>query len=183
MTMHDKKIAEEFGEFLSSSEVRPPTQVSEKILLHVRQELNPSQQIVFFKMLGVHAVVSLFSLSVCSQFGFQSFQLFDAMNLFMSAVGHTYCMALCGALYLGLSGLVFSLVLKPEEIKIIRKHRVLQMFLLSGVSMGVFLCTGAGVLFLPSLLWITGSLLGGIMTLELGWLVRSKIRQKIVFGL
>lgn len=183
MNIQDNKIAEEFCEFLSASEANLPNELSKAVLSHVHRELNPSQQTVFLKMLGIHAVVSLFSLSVCSQFGFQSFQIFDAMNVFMSAVGHTCCMALCGALYLGGSALVFSLVMRPEKIKVIRRQRLLQLALLSGLSMGVFLCTGAEMLFLPSLLWVVGSLTGGILSLELGWLVRSRVRQKLVFGL
>ncbi len=183
MKIQDRKIAEEFDEFLSSSEVSPSTEISKKILMQIHQELNPAPQKVFLKMLGLHAVVSIFSLSVCSQFGFQSFQIFDAMNVFMSAVGHTYCMALCGALYLGLSAFMFSLVMKPEEIKVIRRHRLLQLSLISGLSMGVFLCAGSGMLFLPSLLWLAGSVVGGTLSLELGWLLRSKVRQKLIFGL
>ncbi len=183
MTIQYKNLTEEFNEFLSAPEVKPPSDISESILLRVHQELNPPQEKVFLKMLGIHAVVSVFSLSLCSQFGFQIFQIFDAMSTFMSVVGHTYCMVLCGALYIGLSALIFSFVMTPEEIKIIRQHKLLQLTLLSGLSLGFFLCTGAEVLLLPSVLWITGSLLGGIFSLELGWFLRSKIRQKLIFGL
>src|SRR4051812_39054524 len=111
MKFPDANIAEEFRKFLLSPEVNPPSQLSTKILTDVHRELNPPQKNVFLKMLGIHAFVSLFSLSVCSQFGLQSFQIFDVMSIFMSAVGHTYCMALCGGLYLGISCLAFSFIM------------------------------------------------------------------------
>lgn len=183
MTMKDKKLDEEFNQFLSAPEITPPNAAREAVLTHVNRELNPSNQNVFLKMLGVHTVVSLFSLSICSQFGIQSLKLYDAMGSMMEAVGHTYCMAFCGLLYLGISALALSLLLKPEEIKVIRRHKVLQFTLLTGVSLGVFLCLGAEVLLFPGAIWIAGSLIGGIATLELGWWLRSKFRQQLIFGI
>jgi hypothetical protein len=183
MTKGDKNLNEEFSEFLSAQELAPPISAREAVLSHVHRDLNPSGQKVFLKMLGVHSVVSLFSLSICSQFGVRSLRIYDAMDSMMAIVGHTYCMAFCGLLYLGLSALALSLFLRPEEIKIIRRHRIFQLTALAGVSLGVFLCLGAEVLFVPGALWIVGSLVGGITTLELGWTLRSKFRRQLVFGI
>lgn len=134
-------------------------------------------------MLGIHTVVSLFSLSICSQFGIQSLKIYDAMDSMMSVVGHTYCMAFCGLLYLSISALMLSFLLKPEEIKVIRRHKVLQLTLLAGVSLGVFLCLGAEILIIPGILWVVGSLVGGITSLELGWMLRAKFRKQLIFGI
>jgi hypothetical protein len=183
MTLNEKNLTDEFNEFLSASELVPPVMAREAILARVNRDLNPPSQNVFLKMLGVHAVVSLFSLSICSQFGVQSLRLYDAMESMMTVVGGTYCMAFCGLLYLGLSALALSLFLNPEEIKVIRRHQILQFTLLTGVSLGVFLCLGAKVLLFPGTLWIAGSLVGGISTLELGWMLRSKFRRQLVFGI
>ena len=180
--MNDKKLTEEFYEFMSAPEVTPPAAVRNSVLSRVRSDLNPSNQQVFLKMLAVHSVVSLFSLSICSQFGIQFLRIYDAMGAMMSLVGHTYCMAFCGLLYLGISALALSLLLRPEEIKVVRRHRIMQLTLLSGLSLGVFLCIGAQVLLLPGALWIVGSLIGGITTLELGWMLRSKFRRQLIFG-
>ena len=182
MTVKDKTLNEEFNAFLSASEIAPPTGVREAVLSYVTKDLNPSNQSVFLKMLGIHSVVSLFSLSICSQFGVQTLRLYDAMESMMAVVGHTYCMAFCGLLYFTISALALSFLLRPEEIKVIRRHKVLQLTLLAGVSLGVFLCLGATVLFLPSILWVTGSLVGGIVSLELGWMIRAKFRRRLIFG-
>jgi hypothetical protein len=102
------------------------------------------------------------------------------MNVFMKIMGHTYCMILCGLLYLSLSALALSFLLKPEEIGSIRKDFYAQLLVLAGVSLGVLVCLGAEVLIFPTLLWIAGSLVGGLGALELGWMVRSKFRQRLV---
>ena len=182
ITRNNKKLSEEFAEFLSASELPAPLVLREAVLSEVHRDLNPSHKTVFLKMLGIHSAVSLLSLSICSQFGIKVLPLYDAMDAMMSVVGHTYCMAFCGLLYLGISALAFSLVLRPEEVKVIRRHKVLQLTLLSGLSLGVFLCLGAEVLLIPGILWLIGSLIGGIATLEVGWLLRAKLRRQLVFG-
>lgn len=172
----------EFREFMSTPESAPPVRVSRSILETVRQKLNPSGHSVFIRILGIHAVVSLFSLSICSQFGIQTLPIYDAMNSMMKMVGHTYCMALCGLLYLSLSSLAMSALLSPEEVKVIRRQKLLQVALLTGVSMSVFLCLGAEILLLPAVFWIAGSLLGGMVTIELGWKARAAYRHREVTG-
>lgn len=183
MKLEDDQLSRDFNrelnQFLSAPEVAPPISLQETVLVRMSGLLNPSFQSVFLKILGVHAIVSVFSLSICSQFGIQSFKIYDAMDSMMEVVGHTYCMAFCGVLYLSVSALSLSFLLKPEEIKVIRRHPFLQFTCLIGVSLGVFLCLGAEVLLLPGALWIGGSLLGGITSLELGWLVRSKLRRQL----
>ena len=101
----------------------------------------------------------------------------------MSLVGPTYCMAFCGLIYLSLSALAFSFFLRPEEVQVIRRNLFLQFALLSGISLGVFLCFGAQILLLPGSLWFVGSLVGGLASLEIGWQVRTKFRKQILFGI
>ena len=177
------KLSREFDEFLSSPEVTPPQEVSAQILSKIHRKMNPSKQKLFFKILTIHTMMSFVSLSICSQFGIQSFPFFDAMKPLMSIVGPTYCMAFCGILYLGLSGLAFSFFLEPEEVRAIRRHKFSQLTALILISLGIFLGFGAQILFVPVMLWVIGSLLGGVVTLELGWLLRLQFRKHLVFGI
>lgn len=182
MTAKDKSLQTEFEEFLACDEIAPSITVQESVTTFVVRDLNPSLISVLLKVLGIHAIVSLFSLSICSQFGIQTFRVYDAMETMMSIAGPTYCMAFCGLLYLSLSGLMLSFVLRPEDISVIRKHRFLQVSILTGASLGVFLCLGATVLFMPAMLWIAGSFAGALISLEIGWFVRSIFRKQLVFG-
>lgn len=183
MTKEFKDLQEDFAEFLSAPEMEPPAHVKEKILNYVHNELNPSRKKIFLKILGIHSLVSVFSLSLCSQFGIQTFPLYDAMNEFMKVMGHTYCLALCGFFYFAMSSSAFSFMLKPEEIRVIRKDKYAQLLVLTGVSIGVFLCIGSEILFLPSLFWMMGSIMGGLGAFELGWQVRSKFRRALIHGI
>lgn len=175
--METKKLSEEFNEFMSSPEFIPPHAIRERVFNQIYRELNPSIPTVFLKMLSVHCFVSLFSLSICSQFGVQFLNVYDAMESMMALLGHSYCMIFCGLLYLSVSALALGLFLKPEEIKVIRRNPLLQFSMLAGISLGVFLCIGAEVLFIPGALWIAGSLVGGIAGLELGWMVRFQLKR------
>lgn len=101
----------------------------------------------------------------------------------MKVMGHTYCQVLCGALYFAMSSMVFSFTLKPEEIRVIRDDRYAQLLILTGISIGVFLCLKSEVLLVPSLLWLAGSIVGGLGAFEVGWRLRSKFRQSLIFGI
>ncbi len=168
---------QDFQIFLSSSEVTPPLSLREKIIGMVERDLNPSLQSVFFKVLAVHAVTSLISLSLCSQFGIRALPVLDLMNSVMKIAGESLCMVFCGALYLGFSALVISFMLRIEELRLVQKHKFLQVSFLSGASLGVFLCLGAEVLWGPSLLWLLGSLAGGIGSLKVGSMIRIHLQQ------
>ena len=176
MTKNNKDLIKEYLEFLKTPSIHPGPAVSDKILSFIREDLNPSRSKLFMKILGIHAAVSAVSLSLCSQFGIQSFPLYDAMNTFMKYMGHTYCLALCGFLYFAASSITFSFVLKPGEVRAIRKDRCSQLLLLIGISMGVFLCLGADVLAMTSIFWIIGALIGSLGAFEFGWKIRSKIQ-------
>jgi hypothetical protein len=88
--------------------------------------------------------------------------------------GEQICMLGCGASFIGGSVLVASFVLRFEEIQAVWKNRVLQIFLLSLISMGLLVCTN--VLFLSGLFWIwlMGSVFGGMVTLEVAWNIRRR---------
>ncbi len=183
MNQDPKLLSEEFKTFMEAGEVAPPQSVNSKILAQVSQDLNPSFMNVFLRVLSIHAVLSIVTLSICSQFGVQLFPLLDLMNTFMSYVGHTYCMTFCGALYLGSSALSLSLVLTPEQVRVVRRNSPLQFLILSFVSLAVFLFFGAKILLFPALLWLTGAMVAGIFSLEIGWILRSQFRKRVVFGI
>ncbi len=182
MKTKNEKLSEEFKLFMLAGQVAQPKHLSFLIQEEVRRDLNPGISSVLMKVLTIHALVSLISLSLCSQFGFQVFPLFDLMNLFMKFAGSTSCMLFCGAIYLGLSSLALGLFLRPQDVEMIRRHRFLQLTFLSGVSLGIFLCLGTSVLFIPAVVWLAGAVIGGVTTLELGWFVRSQYRKQVTYG-
>ena len=177
-----KEWAKDFQEFLNSDGITPPAKVTEAIFSRINRDLNPPAWAVFTKLALVQAVVGTITLLFCPQFGIGLFSGMGLMSIFMG-LGETACMAACGGLFLGTGALVGSLILKPEEVKIIRRNRLLQLALLGTLSIGTFICLGASVVVALGFAWLVGSTLGGIATLELGWFIRSYFRRKLVYGL
>ncbi len=170
----------EFQEFISAEPVAPPKVLSEHILSRVHQDLNPPLWSVFAKITGIHFIVGSLSLLVCPQFGMSPFHDHHGMMQIFMHFGDHGCMIGCGAIFLGGSSLAASLILRTEEIKVIRRTRFMQIFLLGLASMAVFICAGADVVVSLGAAWVIGSMIGGVATLELGWLIRTTLRRRLL---
>jgi hypothetical protein len=173
---------DEFQEFLSATEIDPPALVTQSVLGKIRMDLNPPALRVFLKVSVIHLVVATITLLFCPQFGF-SFSAGPGLMGLLMKYGEGVCMLGCGAVFLGASALVSSLILRAAEIRKLRQSAFLQFSLLSVVSLVVLLAaigTGIEMIFLA---WLIGSILGGMASLELGWAIRSLIRRGMIHGI
>lgn len=168
--------AREFKDFVEAGEIAPPCSLSSRILGDIRSDLNPTLWRVFGKLMGIQAAVGSASLLLCPQFGIGPIRHSGLKEVLMSLGDHG-CMLGCGAFFLGSSAFVASFCLRPEEIRVIRRGEVLQFALLGVLSLGAFVCLGQGIVPGLALLWFLGSVLGGVLTLELGRLVRYAISR------
>ncbi len=169
-----RRFETEYREFLESDLTTPPRSVSESVVKLVRQDLNPAAASVFMKLLSIHIMLGVATLAICPQFGHSLTKDMGLMHAFMK-LGTTGCMLACGALFTGTSLLVASLVLKPEEVRVIKRKSLLQVASLAILSLGVFVCFGSEVIATLGSVWILGAIVGGVGTLELGWVVRKKV--------
>jgi hypothetical protein len=138
----------------------------------VESDLHPSWGRVLGKALGVHVVVGAGTLSVCPQFGFapgRSQVLFE----FLMRYGHAACTAACGGFFLGMSALSVALVLRREEVALLRRHRVFPWVSLSIFSLLFFRAVGAVEFDLVLLAWIVGAVTVAAGSAELGWGIRT----------
>jgi len=177
--LSSEEWVKEFEEFLSADEMQPPQRVTDQILSRVRQDLNPGKFAVFSKLALIHTLVGTLTLLFCPYSELYTFKSGNLMNVLMR-FGEQVCMLGCGAVFLGGSALMASLVLRSEEVQVIRKARLLQLSVVALLSMTVFVCTG--LLFLEGLavFWALGSVLGGLVTLELGWAFRNWMKSAYV---
>jgi hypothetical protein len=184
--MNDKTqkmdLGAEFHEFLSVENTNPPQRVTAQVFALVHSDLNPSATSVFSKVAFIHLLVGAVTLLFCPQFGFSFTSSLGLMGVLMR-YGEGVCMFGCGALFMGSSALMASLLLRPEEVKIIRKTEWIQFLILALLSASVFVCLGYPVLEAVTAIWLVGSVLGAITTLELGWRARSYLRRRLVYGL
>lgn len=164
-------MGNDFREFLDADASTPPAALTEGVITVVQTELNPSFGGILSKLAVIQAVSGAISLLYCPQFGLSVTSGHGLMQYLMQ-YGAEVCMAGCGALFTGLSLLVASLLLRPEEVRVLRSHRLLQATVISALSLGAFACAGATIFSGLAIVWAAGATLGAITTLELGWSLR-----------
>jgi hypothetical protein len=165
---------DDFKTFRSVDPIEPPVTISNDVLSLVRRDLNPSAWKVFSKLTLIHFVTALITLSFCPQFGIHLFgDRMGLMRVFMS-LGEYGCLVACGSFFTGSSLLFASLFLRPEEVQKIRKYQLLELGTLTLLSLGFFVMLDAEFILGFTAAWIVGSVIGGCMTLELGWTLRKK---------
>lgn len=152
---------EDFQEFVQSEGTPVPENISKAIFDRVHRDLNPSAWLLFAKLLGVHSVVGTLSLAICNQFGINPFQTNFSLSDYFMKFGHSTCMLLCGVLFVGSSILLSRMLIRPEEIRVLRKNAWLEVFGLSMISLGVFAALGAEITLAVGILWFVGAMLGG----------------------
>jgi len=162
----------DFQEFMNSESLEPPKAVTENIFAVVHRDLNPPAMKVFAKLALLHALVGTLTLFLCPQFGVSLSGGIGFMQYFMKLGNHA-CMLACGIIFMSASLLIASLVLRPEEVRVIRKTRLLSLGTLGLLSLGGFLCLeGTQVIEILALIWLFGTVMGGIIGLALGWRIR-----------
>lgn len=161
----------DFREFLEMEEVAVPQALSARVADPILRKLNPSFWQVFLKLILIQAVAGGVSLLYCPQFGV-SFTSSHGLMHYLMQYGETVCMVGCGALFTGASLLVASFALRPEEVRVFREHRLLQMTSIAALSIGAFFCVGGTIVGGLALVWALGAIVGGMVTLELGWSIR-----------
>lgn len=161
----------EFEEFLEADCASVPSTLSDQVLNSVFQKLYPSFWQVLGKLAIVQAAGGALTLLFCPQFGVSLSNNYGLMYYLMQ-YGENVCMAGCGALFTGVCLLIASLAMKPEEVRVLREHRLLQVGTVAALSLGSLLCLSTDVAERIALIWALGAIVGGLATLELGWSIR-----------
>jgi len=160
----EKDWLNDFNEFASIESNAVPKEITDQILKTTHNALNPSAWIILFKLLGIHSVVGTLSLGLCNQFGINPFHTnFSLSNYFME-ISHSFCMTMCGILFISLSIIFASLIFRQEEFRVLYKNSLLLTFTLSSFSLGIFILLGAEISLSIGLLWFFGAMFGGILS-------------------
>lgn len=186
--MNDKKPPFEWNEeyrlFLDSPRRMPPGEFSSDIKKAVSTELNPAHWRVLTKLFAIHFISGAVTLIFCPQFGIAFHAQSESLYGVFRWLGEYGCMIACGAFFLGTTGLFAAMLLKVQEVRVIRKSQGLQWALLSFISVGFFLAFQEQESAIPAGLvvaWIVGAVLGGSSVFGFSYLLRSRVRQHVVF--
>lgn len=167
-----KNWLKEYAEFTNAdiTGVTVPAGVFENL----RKRIFPSPWKVFGKVFSIHVVVGFLSLGICHQFGLNPFQTeYSLMNFFMKFGGHSFCMVLCGVLFMTTSLWLANFFLALEELEAIRRYQWLQLGVISLASLAAFYFFGAEMVATFVGLWIVGAFVGGFLAIETSYRIRA----------
>jgi hypothetical protein len=122
------------------------------------------------------------TLLFCPQFGVTFHAQGDFLYGAFRWLGEYGCMIACGAFFLGATGLSAAIMLRAQEVRVIRKSRGLQWVLLSFLSVGFFLSFQEQERAIPAGLvvaWVAGGILGGFSVFGLSYSLKSRFRDQI----
>jgi hypothetical protein len=166
-----KKFEDEFDDFVGDKTAGPAHLARAQFLDRVHNDLNPTMVNVLKKLILIQLGSGLLTLLFCPQLGVGFTSNMGLMSILMS-YGETYCMAGCGALFLGIGSLIAALLLRPEEVRVLRQTQLMQFPILSFLALSVFICFGAPVITVLGLAWLAGSVIGAIATFNVARVVR-----------
>ena len=160
-----------FSEFLNADSVSPPAHINERVGSLIHHLLNPSPLLVFGKFVVIAALSSSVSLFFCPQFGYGTSG--PGLMMFLMNISPLLCHFGCGVLFVGVGVLVSTFVLRQEELRVLKETKFLQVSALSASMLGMFLCFGSQGFFTMELMWLVGGMVGGIVSVCGGSLVRD----------
>lgn len=143
-------------------------QVSAKIIESVKNKIKPDIKSIFLKLFVVHLAVALVTLSVCPQLGVSSFKTnIDFSHMFLM-FGDKGCELICGFFFTSASIAVSFLFLTRDEVRFLsfNKTYLASVFIL--ISIGLLLMFNSQLFVELSILWLIGTFIGVVGTLELG---------------
>ncbi len=163
----------DFEDFLKG-EVGVPHALSKDIFCQVRHDLQPSQKRVLGRLLAFHAVGAGIVSVFCPQLGIGPLiGGHGIMHLFM-ALGPLVCAGVCGALFISLSTLFAAVFLSRDELRVVSRHRVVNLTLLTSLSFVSLMLMGGRGDLMTYLAWGSGAIAFGWVVLRLGAFVRLR---------
>ena len=167
------KLKQDFDDFINSTPLNPPKELSNRVLGMIREKLNPKFLTLFTKLGVIQAFLGALSLLVCPQYGI-SFSGNDSLYLtFQKYLGPHGCMIACGVIFTSIAALASVVILERPEIKKIFKFQWFIFPVVAIAFLTLFTCVVREFYLNVSLLWLSGALLGYLVTFDLGYMIRE----------
>ena len=157
---------------------RPPENIDQNIVQHIREEMDPSHKKILAKLFLVHLFVGTITLLFCPQFDFSLTGRYEVFHFFHHTFGYYGCLAICGALFIGSGALFASAILTWDELNSVRKSFFLHIMAITALFIGFFVVLDAEVYFEASLAWSLGAYLGGCLSFHISQGIRQICSQQ-----
>ena len=174
---YDKK---EFEDFMNLENHSPSDRISYEILERVRRELEPSQGLVFTKLLMIHVFIGIITMMFCPQFNLSLTNNYELFHFFHRQFGQVICMAICGGIFVGSGSIFGGFILKATEISTIFRQPLLYYFSLSSALLSGFMLLGVETYLSLGAAWICGAAVMGYVMMRLSKKVRLLLRLALV---
>ncbi len=156
------------------SDIKIPSALNDQILGKIKNELQPNMLHLLLKVFLIHAVTAVFTLAVCPQFGFKTFNFdINLMHSFMF-FGMPFCYLLCGVFFTASSILSAGLILKRDEFRALRYQKIASSLLLILSSVSFFIIMKPELFVEFSIMWLIGAAIGTATTLEISGRVLAR---------
>ncbi len=164
MKNNNNEWLKDYQDFIDADKTSVSKEATDGVFSKLQNLLNPSAWIVFLKILSIHLVTGVISLSFCHQFGLNPFNTkYSLADWFMSVGGHSICMIGCGVTFVSISLFAAGYFLTVEEVNALKRNEFLQNFSLGLISLGAFAAFGAELAIGMAGLWLLGSVIGGFI--------------------
>lgn len=160
MNFREKLLLKEYKEFLQCPSTDLPKDVSQVILQEQMDLLRPSAKKVFIKLMLIHSIFGTLSLAICNQFDLNPFHTSLSLSDYFMTFGHSFCMTLCGTVFVGGSLSAAHMILRRGELVVLKNNFLLLTLSLCLLSLATFIAVGAHITLMIGLLWIGGALIG-----------------------
>lgn len=156
----EKEWFKDFQSFIQGGEA-PPAAISAALLARIHHDLNPPYFKVFAKLAVIQLLAGAVTLIFCPQLGIGPLLGEHGLMILFMRFGPVVCAGLCGALFFGVSLLLATYLLRPQELRRMRQKHLLGIPILSGVSLMLLMILGASGTPLIYAGWLLGAILGG----------------------
>lgn len=159
----------QFEAFLRTRAVEPPRELSSSVRARIQPLLNPPVWLVLIKLAFVQAGIGWLTLAACPQFGVGlSWGLHHGIFHWLNAISEELCMAACGAFFLGMSALAASFVLSFDELRVMKRWRLLVFPAIGGASLLAFHFQGGEVVGELAVFWLPSAVAAALLAMETG---------------
>jgi hypothetical protein len=149
--------------------VKISNETNKKIFTEIKNRLMPDLKKVIAKVLGIHILSALLTLTVCPQMGFSLIEnKINLMDFFMK-LGPHFCDFACGTFFTSVSVGFIYLVLSKDEFRFLRYHPWLMVSTMILTSMGFLLMLNPHLFVQFTFLWLTGAIIGVLGSMEIGF--------------
>lgn len=166
MNSNHSNLKNDFLNFSKKATISPPPAVRTHFFDSLNKLTTPSLTQVFRNIISIHLLSSVFSLTICPQFGVRLFfQGHGLMSYFMKA-GDLWCWVYCGSFYLGTTLILANLLLNSFQWKVLLNHPALMLTGLVLLSVGSFWMISPDLSWKVILPWIIGAYTSTLLPLK-----------------